>query len=309
MSILYLYDDLFLQHETGDHPENKGRLIAINQLLNRSPINSLVVRLTPRAASRDDILRVHTEEYIRRAERLTSNGNFFFDNTDTIISQHSLDAAFLAAGAGPTAADEIMKGNYKFAFCAVRPPGHHAEQNTAMGFCIFNNIAITARYLQAKHKIKKVLIVDWDVHHGNGTEKIFYDDDSVFYISIHQYPHYPGTGAANDIGVGRGLNCNLNIPMAAGSGDHEYLNAFKEKIIPTIKNFAPEIILISSGFDAHHDDQLSAMRVTTKCFGTFTKMVKDASSSANGRIISFLEGGYHYKALSESVIEHLTKAL
>lgn len=305
--ILYLYDDLFLEHKTGNHPETFHRLNWINTAINSSSIKDKVKRISPTPASREDILRIHTEEYICHLEEAIEQKNMFLD-ADTIISEKSLDAAYLAAGAGIVAANEIVNGKIKTAFCAVRPPGHHAETDRAMGFCLFNNVAITARYLQEVLGMKKIVIVDWDVHHGNGTEKSFYHDDTVFYISLHQYPHYPGTGARKDVGIKNGEGYNLNIPMEAGSGDEEYLKAFSDEVIPNIEKFAPDFILISAGFDAHQKDMLASMRLTSETYGTFTEMIESASSSAQGRIISFLEGGYEPIGLSEGVLYHL-KAL
>ncbi len=302
-----MYDDLFLKHETGNHPENKGRLEAINQAIENSGLFSEIEMIKPIPATEKDILRIHSREYLTRVQETIKSGSPFLDSMDTVVSSLSFEAACLAAGAGITAADKIMNGDFKTAFCAVRPPGHHAEEGISMGFCIFNNIAITAKYLQQVHGINKVMILDWDVHHGNGTEKSFYEDNTVFYISLHQYPHYPGTGARADIGRGKGKNFTLNIPMSAGSNDQDYLNAFKEEVIPSVKTFAPGFILISAGFDANKADPLSSVDLSPDVFGTFTEMIVNSTNSYRGRIISFLEGGYDYDALAKSVLCHLSE--
>ncbi len=307
--MLFLYDDLFLEHKTGNHPENSGRLVSITRRVKDSDINDQLEYLPITPAKDEDILRIHTKEYIARAKKTIEDGTGYFDCMDSVVSEKSLEAAYLAAGSGVLAADQIVSGKHKTAFCCVRPPGHHAEANESMGFCIFNNIAITARYLQAKHEIKKVVIFDWDVHHGNGTEHSFYDDDSVLYISTHQYPHYPGTGAREDIGSGKGVGYNLNIPMNAGTGDQEYLEVMGKEVLPAIKKFAPDFILISAGFDANHDDQLSSIRLSPEIFGTLTEQILSVSDSAEGRIISFLEGGYDYDSLSKSVVNHIKKLI
>lgn len=304
MSMLYIYDDIFKLHETGDHPENKHRLDWINTGIDHCSFGEDLTRLTPKMAEKEDVLRVHPEAYVNLIENAVKSGKTSLD-ADTLICKHSFEAAMTAVGAGKLAADEIMKGNFKKAFIASRPPGHHAESNRAMGFCLFNNVATTARYLQAKHGIKKVLILDWDVHHGNGTQEIFYGDNSVYYISLHQYPHYPGTGAKEEIGSGEGKGFNANFPMKAGSSDDEYLKVFKEEIVPIIQDFAPEFILISAGFDAHERDFLSGIRLSSEAFYEFTEIIKSSSDSFEGRIISCLEGGYEPRGLSEGVLYHL----
>ncbi len=302
--VLYLYDKIFLEHETGSHPENKMRLISINEKIANTELSEITELTEPRKANDEDILRIHTKEYIDFVRREILNGNRYLD-LDTVVSHSSLEAAYFAAGAGLTAADKIIAGEFRRAFCAVRPPGHHAEKDKAMGFCIFNNIAITARYLQQVHNLEKILILDWDVHHGNSTQHSFYDDDTVYYISLHQYPFYPGTGGKNETGTGAGEKYTLNFPMPAGTGDSEWLAAFDEKIINEIKNYKPDFILISAGFDAHIDDPLASISIHSETFGKFTDLIKSAADSADGRIIAFLEGGYNLEALAESVFHHI----
>ena len=204
------------------------------------------------------------------------------------------------------AADAIMKEKITNAFCAIRPPGHHAEKNRALGFCLFNNIAITAKYLQQKHAIEKILIIDWDVHHGNGTQNAFYEDATVFYFSIHQSPHYPGTGLINETGIRKGERFTLNVPLTAGHGDEDYIEAFQSKLLPAANKFKPDFILISAGFDAHRDDPLAGMQLTETGFAKLTEIAADlADEFCNGKIISFLEGGYNLEKLAASVAAHI----
>ena len=234
----------------------------------------------------------------------------YLDSMDTAVCPESYDIALKAVGGSISMCDVIMEGRAVNGFCAIRPPGHHAEKNNAAGFCIFNNIAIAARYLQTRHGIKKIAIVDWDVHHGNGTQHSFENDNTIFYISLHQYPHhYPGTGSPSETGIGAGNGYTLNIPMQAGSGDREYLDAFRSRIIPVIDTFQPEIILISAGFDAHRSDPLSSIRLSTDSFAEFTRILKAAADRhSHSRMISFLEGGYDLGSLSDSVM-HMMNVL
>jgi len=222
----------------------------------------------------------------------------------------SCTAALLAAGAGITAVEQVLAGNVSSCFCAVRPPGHHAEADRAMGFCLFNNIAVAAAYATNHQRVEKAAIVDWDVHHGNGTQNIFYGNPDILYISLHQYPHYPGSGSAGERGADAGEGLTLNLPMSAGSGDREYLAAFEERVIPAIKTFSPGLLLISAGFDAHAEDPLSQVRLTENGFAGMTAMLRQcAESCCEGRIVSLLEGGYDLDALARSVAAHLQALL
>jgi acetoin utilization deacetylase AcuC-like enzyme len=228
-------------------------------------------------------------------------------DADTIISRDSYNVALLAVGGVLAGVDAVISNKVENAFCAVRPPGHHAEYERAMGFCIFNNTAVAARYIQRKHNLKKVLIVDWDAHHGNGTQNAFYQDPTVYYFSVHQFPHYPGTGKEDETGEKEGTGFTLNMPMAAGSGDLEYREAFEDILYPAAKQFLPDFILISAGFDGHKDDPLSNLNLTAEGYQSLTQIIVDlAKECCQGKLASILEGGYNLKAFSESVEAHLT---
>jgi acetoin utilization deacetylase AcuC-like enzyme len=227
-------------------------------------------------------------------------------DADTVFSPFTKSAALKAAGGTLEAVDRVVAGDLSKAFCAVRPPGHHAEASKAMGFCIFNNIAMGAAYALTKKEIKRVAIIDWDLHHGNGTQHIFYERDDVLYISLHQYPHYPGSGPAAEKGIGKGVGYTINIPMAAGSADGEYRDAFSTVIIPALTEYQPQIIFISAGFDAHRDDPLGSMNLSSEFYGEMTARLKMvADQFCDGRIISILEGGYSLSALKEATTLHL----
>lgn len=251
------------------------------------------------------VSKIHTPDYIQMVKQICQKGNGMLD-VDTAVSSDSFNVALLAVEGVLNGIDEVMADNLGNVFCAVRPPGHHAEKGKAMGFCIFNNIAVAATYLLEKYKLKKVLIVDWDAHHGNGTQSIFYDDPRVYYFSLHQFPYYPGTGKENEEGEGKGKGFTFNLPMAPGSGDLEYIEAFENIFYPTASKFSPEFVLISAGFDAHQDDALSDLKVTTEGFGKMTQVVqKLAHECCQGKIASILEGGYNLKTLSSSIEAHL----
>ncbi len=301
-----VYDEKYLEHSTGAHSERKERLVAIMDYLKEKKILSNLRSLKPRPAPLDALRKVHSDDYINYAKNRCAAGGGLLDAGDTVVSRQSYDFARLAAGGVLTAADAVMEGEVKSAFCAVRPPGHHAEKNQAMGFCIFNNVAVAARYIQGKYSVKKILIVDWDVHHGNGTQNAFYDDDTVFYFSIHQYPYYPGTGAASETGSEKGAGFTFNSPQPAGSGDEKYLDVFKNEFFHKAIDFDPDFVLISAGFDGHRDDPLADMSLTEKGFSSMTEIVKTiANECCTGRIISVLEGGYNLYSLRDSVLSHL----
>ncbi|MBI5183751.1 MAG: histone deacetylase [Nitrospinae bacterium] len=306
----FIYHTDYLKHNTGPlHPESPQRLTAIMEHLERGSIMSRLVKIDPHPADRPWIERIHPIEYIEEINNSSpseSEGLRYLD-PDTPISFYSYKTALLAVGGLLTAVDKIMDGDINNAFCAIRPPGHHAEPRRAMGFCLFNNIAVAARYIQIHYLLKKILIIDWDAHHGNGTQDIFYDDPTVMYFSIHQYPHYPGTGSTKERGVGKGDGFTINVPMQGGVGDKEYIHAFEERLRPTAEVFEPDFILISAGFDAHIDDPLAGMKVTDEGFGELTRIVKGiAKRYCDGRIVSALEGGYNLNALARSVERHLS---
>lgn len=298
----YLYDAIYLEHQTEwGHPERPERLTAIDKKLRDAPYYSKLLRVAPKKADYRYIELIHDRSYITRVQKEIERGESYLDSMDTSICGKSFEVALFAAGGGLAMCDAVMGGEAVHGFCAVRPPGHHAERDYAAGFCIFNNIAIAARYLQTVHKIGKIAIVDWDVHHGNGTQHSFENDSSVLYVSTHQYPYYPGTGSHRERGNGSGEGYTLNLPMEAGSGDEEYLEAFEKTVVPGLEDFGPEIILISAGFDGHRNDPLSAIGLSTETFYKFTKMLLDVAGTRCGnRIIAFLEGGYNLNALADS---------
>jgi acetoin utilization deacetylase AcuC-like enzyme len=309
MKTALVYHPVYLRHYTGpSHPERASRLQAILRKLRTTHLIDDLQLFEPKAASLDDIALVHSRDYIVSVKALAKDG---FANLDpeTVVSSGSFEAALYAAGGVIKGIDLVLKGETDNAFAMVRPPGHHALPSRAMGFCVFNNIAIGAKYIQKNYKYERILIVDFDIHHGNGTEEIFYEDPGVFYISLHQYPHYPGTGAREDIGRGRGKGFNLNLPMSPGSGDVEYIKVFKDTVIPAANSFKPQVILISAGFDGHAKDPLSSTTLTSKGYYEITTILKElAKSYSENRIVSILEGGYNLFSLADSVHSHL-KAL
>lgn len=307
----FIYHDQFLLHVTGvAHPENPDRLKAIVSHLQTTGLWNNLQHLLIDSATTETIRLVHSLQHIKyvkeRCEQAGEAGTVFLDQGDTTVSSNSYNVALLAAGGVIAAVDAVCSGVLTNAFCAIRPPGHHAETNTPMGFCLFNNVAIAARYAQEKFNVPNVAIIDWDVHHGNGTQEIFYNDPSVFYISIHQYPFYPGTGARSERGAGKGEGFTLNCPMKAGSNEADYLQVFKTEIVPVLNTYRPELILISAGFDAHRDDPLANINLTEYSFGIFTEILSEvAAKYSDNKIVSVLEGGYNLNALSKSVQKHL----
>lgn len=301
------YDSIYLAHNAGQgHPERPERLVVALDGLQQASWFADLRPITARPATRDWVQTIHAADYVTRAEQACAAGQPYLDVPDVGISASSFDAALMASGAALALADQVVTREVDNAFALSRPPGHHAEASTALGFCLFNNVAIMARYLQQHHGLDKVLILDWDVHHGNGTQHSFESDPSVMYVSLHQYPYYPGTGAASETGVGTGTGATLNCPMFAGSGDAEYKTAFKERILPAIHAFGPEAVILSAGFDAHNQDPLAQMNLTTGCYEWMTqRMLEVADQYAEGRLISMLEGGYDLNALSECVRVHV----
>lgn len=306
-----VYHPQYLEHEMGaGHPESPDRLRAIVSRLEHSGVLSRLVRIDPFPASDEWITQVHAPSYVETLKRRApTNGHVSLD-ADTSMSAGSLSAAYLAAGGALAAADAIVAGSVEHAFCAVRPPGHHAERDRAMGFCLFNNVAIAARYLQRRHAMARVLIVDWDVHHGNGTQHTFDDDPSVLFFSTHQYPYYPGSGRETETGVGRGVGTTINVPMQAGEGDDGYRAVFQQVLMPAADAFQPDVVIVSAGFDAHKDDPLAGMGLTEEGYADLTRMVVSiARRHSQGRLLSCLEGGYDLHALSASVERHVLALL
>lgn len=318
----------FCAHRTGpNHPERPDRLRAIFSAVReaglvRSPnplpdigidfgLKTLkapaAVELEPRFATLNDMLRVHARRHISRVRlRCVSGGEL--DSGDTPVCRQSYDTALLAAGACLECVDAVMDGRVDRAFAAVRPPGHHAEANASMGFCVFSNLAIAAKYAQKVHGVEKIAIVDFDVHHGNGTQAAFQTDPSVLFASIHEDPHilFPGTGFAWEIGAGEGRGSTINLPQSPGTGDEEFLGSFREKVMPRVEAFAPNLVMVSAGFDGHRDDPLADLRLTEDAYVQVTRMlVEIANRHARGRIVSVLEGGYNLLALGRCVALHV----
>ena len=296
----------YQNHNTGDgHPEKIDRVTAIIDNFKKLNNKNLIWK-KPSKYKRELLENTHNKDYINFVEKSFPEKGLSFLDGDTIISPGSKEATADAVGSIITAIDGVQNKEFNNAFCAVRPPGHHAEKNKAMGFCIYNNVAVGAHYLLEKYKFNKVAIIDFDVHHGNGTQDIFYDNEKVLYISTHQYPYYPGTGAEKEKGK---YNNIFNIPLPAGTTSEEYLNAY-EFVLKKIKEFKPEFILLSAGFDAHKDDPLAQLQLTSKDFYNLTKRTLNlAKLYCEGKVVSILEGGYDLNALQESTEMHVNALL
>ena len=294
--------DTYQNHNTGEgHPEKIDRVTAVIDNFKRLDNKNLIWK-KPTKFDQSFLINTHSSEYIDLVSKsFPENGLAFLDG-DTVVSPGSKDATKDAVGSIITAIDGVQNKDFKNAFCAVRPPGHHAEKDKAMGFCIYNNVAVGANYLIEKYKYNKVAIIDFDVHHGNGTQDIFYNNEKVLYISTHQYPYYPGSGSENEKGK---FNNVFNIPLEAGTTAEEYLNAY-EHVLKKLKEFKPEFLLFSAGFDAHIDDPLAQLRLNSEDFYQLTKRTLDVVKSfCNGNVVSILEGGYDLKALQDSTQRHV----
>lgn len=301
-----IYHPDYLKHLTGEgHPESPDRLTAIMERLDKTGLLKELAVIEPKPASEDDVLLVHSKEHLETIKSAWEEGLAAI-TPDTPISEESFRIAMLAVGGVLTGIDKIMACEIRNGMALVRPPGHHATPDHAMGFCLFNNIAIGARHLQKRHSIEKILIVDWDLHHGNGTQEAFYEDPSVLYFSTHQYPHYPGTGSFHETGEGKGKGFTINVPMRAGTPADEFMKKFRDALYERALEFSPEFILISAGFDAHRNDPLGELLLTEDSYAEMTRTVLDiAHKCCKGRVLSALEGGYNLNALAMSVEAHL----
>jgi acetoin utilization deacetylase AcuC-like enzyme len=302
-------DPIFLRHDTGGHPENAGRLQAITAKLEADTLLSRVEGRKARPATEEEISTVHTVDYMRYVEEAALSGKHYLDTPDCVLSPETYTVALNAAGALVDSVVDVAEGRLDNAFVACRPPGHHAEKDQARGFCFFNNIGIAAALLTEKLGYERVLVFDFDVHHGNGTQHSFEERKDIFYASIHQHPLtlYPGTGFAEERGRGDGLGYTLNVPMPPYSGDQEYLSQFEQVLMPAFRTYRPQFVLLSAGFDAHQDDPLAMIELTQWGFDVMMEGMKSlAAECCDGKIVSALEGGYNYRRLSECVASHLS---
>jgi len=308
MRTAFIHHPIYEKHDTGPgHPETAARYrVIMDAVKGDERLWRELLEITPEKASQGLIQAAHTKEHFRRVEDAVENGESLLD-ADTVVSMRSFDAALFAAGGACRAVDAVMKGEAKNAFVNVRPPGHHATAQKAMGFCLFNNVAVAARYAQNAFKdVKRVAVIDWDVHHGNGTQGIFYDDPSVFFFSMHQYPWFPGTGSRGETGVGRGLGSTMNIPLKAATKAKDQKFAFEAAIEEMRRKVLPDLIFISAGFDAHLADPLGQLQLEDGDFISMTTVVREwADEACEGRIVSVLEGGYDLATLGQTVAAHV----
>jgi acetoin utilization deacetylase AcuC-like enzyme len=302
-----LSDPVYKEHSTGrNHPEQPARMDAVSRGLEAVGAMSGALRIPVRPATEDEVALCHTRSYIEIVKRDVASGAKMLSTGDTQIGSRSLDVALMATGGVLNAVDAVLDRRAGNAFCAVRPPGHHANADRGMGFCLFNNVAIAARYAQGKHGIGNVVIIDWDVHHGNGTQDIFYRDGSVFYFSTHQSPWYPGTGAAGETGEGKGAGLTLNCPFPAGSGAKEIVGAFQARLVPAMRHFRPELVLLSAGFDSRLGDPLGDFTLSDEDFAELTGIALEiAARYSGGKLVSVLEGGYSLTGLAAGVAAHV----
>ena len=308
MSLLY-YHPAFLDHETGAHPEKPARLSRIWKRLTETGLDAKCTRPEWEPVTMARLARVHTAEYAERVRAFAARGGGQLE-ADTVVSPKSYDVALRAAGAVCDAVQRVLKGEASNALCLVRPPGHHALKTDAMGFCLFNNVAIAARLAIAEGKLDRVLVIDWDVHHGNGTQDAFWEDEQIGFLSIHRFPFYPGTGAADETGAGKGLGTKVNLPVAFGTSRRDYLARFRNAVEDLSNKIKPQLILLSAGFDAHRQDPIGSLGLEVEDFVTLTKTVKEiAAAHAGGQLVSVLEGGYNLDVIPECVDVHLQELL
>ncbi len=300
-------DPAVKKHDPGPgHPERPERFTAIMSRLEASGLAEKLLRLPVREATDDDLGLIHAREYISLVDREVLEKRRQLSTGDTDLSSHAMESARVAAGSVLCAVEAVFSGTAVNAFCAVRPPGHHASAARGMGFCLFNNVAIAARYAQREYGAERVLIVDWDVHHGNGTQDVFYEDGSVLFFSTHQSPWYPGTGAASERGAGKGQGKIINCPFPAGTGPDQIVSAFKTRLLPAAREFQPDFILISAGFDSRINDPLGQFLLTDDAFRELTGMITDlAAEYCDGRLVSVLEGGYSLEGLAMASEAHV----
>lgn len=303
---VFFQSQFFLQHETGNHPECSDRLKSIFDLLSTQKISDLKRIDNQRNATIHELQLVHSPEYLNEIKQFCTEGGGRVES-DTVVSLHSYEVACHAAGCALEAVKQVLEGHTQRAFCAIRPPGHHALVDQAMGFCLLNNVAIAARHAIEQYQLRRVLIVDWDVHHGNGTQDIFYEDENIHFFSVHRAPFYPGTGAANETGVGKGLGTVWNLPLSFGVFRDDYFSRFERMLVDAAQRCRPELILISAGFDAHREDPVGSLGLESDDFGELTRIVLNtANEYCEGRVVSLLEGGYNPQKLAESTASHLT---
>jgi acetoin utilization deacetylase AcuC-like enzyme len=306
MTLLYS-DPLFLKHDTGRHPESADRLRSVTSRLEKAGLTKRCAAGAYKPLSEEAVTQVHAPMQVLKAKQLAQHGGGRLD-PDTVVSTDSFDVSLAAAGACSAAVDAILTGRDRNALCLVRPPGHHATPTRSMGFCLFNNIALAAHHAKTAHQLTRILVVDWDVHHGNGTQDIFYEDPVVLFFSIHRYGagFYPGTGAANETGRGKGLGYTVNVPVRFGTPRKTYHDLFTKALEKTADKIKPELVLVSAGFDAHAKDPIGSLGLEVEDFATLSREVLEvARTHAHGRLVSCLEGGYNLEALAESVQAHL----
>ncbi len=308
MTVLY-HDPLFQQHQTGNHPESPARLQAIAKTLEQSKLVERCQLGKLRCAAVSEVARLHNREYVASVAEYASAGGGRIES-DTVVSRQSYEVALHATGAALAAVDDVLTGRDQTALCLIRPPGHHALPHSALGFCLFNNVALAAEHALRVHDLERVLIIDWDVHHGNGTQDVFYNRDDVCFFSAHRSPFYPGTGSADETGTGKGLGATFNLPVKFGTPRDEYLTRFERMLTDAATRCRPQLVLLSAGFDAHRDDPIGSLGLETEDFIRLTRRVQEvAREYCGGRVVSLLEGGYNVAALADCVAVHLTELL